>query len=1663
MEVKTFMKQSKKLLSLVLAIVMMFGVFSVGASALTPTAATQVKYNSIDEAELTAEQVAGIINDILDEVLAGVNLDISAVGLVIKDVDSTLDTIAGIKTLANIAGEDVAKLKVDACKGVKRSGGDLKVLKALLQFLADNVGGGANLQKVLIGGIGEKSTDSQLGVGGILWNGKALGISLGFSLKEIVDGNEIIKGTGYTLNGLLKDIPGFLKYELFEMLLKGSFAYTKDKVVDGVTYPNGDNKTYQESGTSSLSLDDFANTAIYNLLTTPQSYKYEGESEGAYKVWDANSIVSKSFAALDPTEAKALVNVNTNSLLGILDNVINIAYDEFGPTVLNNDAKKLLMQATGVDFIKLDNEKDASLIATIKAAPDYVDVATASDVSSVKNYLCNAQMWKVGGVWYFRDNVNVVQRDADGNALLDADGNEIVAKKDRFFKANVSGANEFYDIVNWDYKFVPGDIDLKAMITENGSLFGSLNSLLYKVLVKAVNSDVLDVNTVWTDGANSNLNANLLRTAKYVLKNYTLRIFGKNSEFVDPANGYKATAAFAQKVDSSSLIELVEYIGLPFFSDAMPQLILPEDGLGSDNEAKLVKFGVSVIREFLTDITPDINYDSYIYTDLGTGSRKYVNHTADEWINVLLNMGMDVAFEELRNITNFTAETPAQGITLERWQGMLDTIILWAADYVGTGSSSVLNGFDPNKIASIEGPFNKLSYILNTLLPLGFISGCETESYAFDVQAFYDRVLMPLVKEFDIEAVLSLFGRSNTHYNFLKDTNVVKAVLDLLNSVLSLVTGNTLFANTSSLNAAITGPNLATLLTNLLKGINNRRDDLLDNALPVVAIFISDWGGEQAISTPKASVSDAYVGSNDGSVSGRFKISGSTKGMWRSYVDASGTRQYDKQYSYEITRATFADLEGNALPNWSVSNLACKLGEASGAVKEQEVTLNGTGIPVGGQIVTMKIFYKVLDEDGKQLGGQEFSIDKTFFAAYGKEGSTSKFFKATKKHLAISTSIEGFATTPIFANVDNTGSDLAETVAYYMVRDTSSIGKNYAPVAGVNVTGSAQYGISLANIASFNTHELDKNEKREVKFTVDQAAFNAVSSDVASWKVTGTTSNTMANNNPITVNVYFYSGAERDALKRDVQDELKMARKAYEYDSAAWEAYMSALKAAFASAYTPDNAMRSTVNMDYNSLKAALADAVTALEDAKLENPTIPEDGAVDNTAAIADLKATVKAYEDDRTKGYTDYLLYRWDRYVKWRNKANDYANRAAAVSAGSAETQKFPYANLKASEVKKLSALTSYEAYINALLVNMTEEEAAAALAEYNNGVKSLNSVSGLDIAQAKNMYTRSTARLVERYNGEKQTYYLQKEIADATAAITSKGNYTDKSWARYTAALQAAQAALNANESQVQMFDAKYELQVARNELRTEEADDTELKALIAQAQAALANASAYDNTNAEFGVVLAALGMASVTDADGNSVDLFPNGALNIVEKSYDVDDQRKYDRAADALRVALAKLTFKGATVAGASETEVGKDEDGNAVTVKAAVIDQKLAADAVKGLFTLASADNKVVSLNGTYALSGDDTAIYTGTGSTLTFVKTVNGVTLPVYTLSLVVKGDVNGDGVVDALDAMAVELAANNNASLNGLFFAAGDVTSDGAIAVADYSAVVNTAVRG
>ena len=97
------MKQSTKLLSLVLALVMAFGCFSVVASAeaVTRDSAT---YDSVDDAILTPTQVATIVVDLVDDMLLGANIktmDLSILGQL--RMDSVDHIIADVSSLRGSA------------------------------------------------------------------------------------------------------------------------------------------------------------------------------------------------------------------------------------------------------------------------------------------------------------------------------------------------------------------------------------------------------------------------------------------------------------------------------------------------------------------------------------------------------------------------------------------------------------------------------------------------------------------------------------------------------------------------------------------------------------------------------------------------------------------------------------------------------------------------------------------------------------------------------------------------------------------------------------------------------------------------------------------------------------------------------------------------------------------------------------------------------------------------------------------------------------------------------------------------------------------------------------------------------------------------------------------------------------------------------------------------------------------------------------------------------------------------------------------------------------------------------------------------------------------------------------------------------------------------
>jgi hypothetical protein len=106
------------------------------------------------------------------------------------------------------------------------------------------------------------------------------------------------------------------------------------------------------------------------------------------------------------------------------------------------------------------------------------------------------------------------------------------------------------------------------------------------------------------------------------------------------------------------------------------------------------------------------------------------------------------------------------------------------------------------------------------------------------------------------------------------------------------------------------------------------------------------------------------------------------------------------------------------------------------------------------------------------------------------------------------------------------------------------------------------------------------------------------------------------------------------------------------------------------------------------------------------------------------------------------------------------------------------------------------------------------------------------------------------------------------------------------------------------------------------------------------------------------------------------------------------------------------------------------------------------------------------VSLDEKYSAASDATLnenkLPVGTGATVTIIKDMgSGVKVPVATIKVIVPGDVTGDGVIDAMDCMVVDLVANNNSSLGGVYLVAGDSNDDGAIKIEDLNPVITQAL--
>ena len=160
----------KRLLAIILASLLILSSATAGASAYQAYKDDALtKYDFTDTAVLTTEQYASALLDYADKALAkeNITMDLSILGkLDATSIDNALSSvyklIKGNKIILWMAG-DLNSVNVDAIKNPRRSNTtDVAVIKALLQFLADNKG---IVKKVVVGGVGKYKRDGGVSLG----------------------------------------------------------------------------------------------------------------------------------------------------------------------------------------------------------------------------------------------------------------------------------------------------------------------------------------------------------------------------------------------------------------------------------------------------------------------------------------------------------------------------------------------------------------------------------------------------------------------------------------------------------------------------------------------------------------------------------------------------------------------------------------------------------------------------------------------------------------------------------------------------------------------------------------------------------------------------------------------------------------------------------------------------------------------------------------------------------------------------------------------------------------------------------------------------------------------------------------------------------------------------------------------------------------------------------------------------------------------------------------------------------------------------------------------------------------------------------------------------------------------------------------------------------
>lgn len=1728
------MKKSTKLLSVILAILMIFSSLSVASFAAKTsyrTVADLEKLNAYNEygavTRLSTEERMSILFDELDNLLASlnikpdpikivgslvINIDLTSVNGICSTVDSVYDVFnSGLfkfaKPMLGMAGD--MKFNTSTWKkGMTRENtAQVDIVNWLLTLLSANSGviNTALTKGLDLGIIANflKGVDLK-SISNLLKNVPQAIKTLVFPLLARPDtpAGELgtytnTAGDGGVLSLLEKFVPTVfskpmlwtsyrvddkgadLKYtaalptakeatsRYFVISADGNSITQYDYNFPPILGTNENTGKWTETVTYTKTLEtEGGNTYVFAApegYTGDQTLKWYKNGDKGYLLPSVRDAINSGALSISVT--------NTDSALGLIYKFIPYVFAEMAPVVLNGSVKKLLAEALGVSFAKM-TAAEVEAVKGLAAAGDFFTKAQES-------YLWEYSDYKViDGVPYYRF-------------------------EDTYFKGTLpEKLSTYYYMFNWDWK-ITDDFVNDFIPTVNGttisnskagydSILNGLNAFVYKVIdtvlvpsfnVNGKDYDLRKTGLGWEDGGLDKVIDNVLRAARYAFSIAPEEIF---DEYYSDAK----LSPYYNLMMNGTVKQALTGLACAGIKLLMPQAQLPSEaklcktvGTDSTDDVSVLALGSVVLRELCTQFMPQYNFDALIYADYETKTiLTGTKYDANYWLDTALTIGMDFGMYYLRSLTDIGEDSangyykvmkklgaiPSENASalvyakdstyndkgVPTWQIKLDWVIDWGLSSAEEWTWSIEKYIDcgaPVDLATYQDPWAKLNTVLLKLLPLDQVfnaSGVTTTSNTW-LENIVRGKLVNGINSFDLPLVASAFKIPN---GILRNGNVLKQVVTvvrgLLNTVFYKLSGNYTMlpdATYTDIDAIINQANLRSLVVNLIAKLETiGKSGLYDPILPIVGMLLGWKTTAQEYKDPTiyftTSKGDTYFHKD---AVNTLKFTNKSAGMLEKHRNS---KVVDQQYTINIK---------NIQAEGGVTFSATTASVAPGGTAEFKIN-----VPGKDEVDRITITYAYVGKDGAPIGGEQKKVlyIRTT-STWDQEADKTAGGKAESKNDYVDEKeyINKYFTTDLYTTVTGLMGEMWYS-AILPARYFKSIKMDTSPAASANFKKFFQAASNDRNINLWPEALWNEDGHKEGSGLLYQAKAGVTKDTVMPYglydggqvavqygKGYGTWQ----------VDFYYYTDYNiSDIVKKYIDKNIQSTDYGPEAQ-AAFTTYETALKAAKFLADAPKTTKFLTdVFAKYQGAIADLDAAYAAL----MKFTPVVKEVNVNSISEAIDALATNAGYEID----YENYELYEFFAY----DKATKAGYKMIDSAKGPAKPENYIEGeNLSQAVIEAIAAAKggNVKTGIDATVSAPSEE----AMTKYNDALANFTApvYSELQVEDVIARINYYYSFMAANMKAKDVKTFLNQEIKIAKAQNYVEGDYSADSWAAYTKALADAEAVAATTDARPsQIFDAKYALMKAQNDLLPKYASmkdngylDGQLSALIEQANTIVNHSDLFtvkdgvDATEA-WKQLVQALGVEYNVKVDGTDYTgiLYNNSALTF--KAYDRlnsnKEKAKVDAACDKLQAALNNFV-----------SSVTLDPTGSGA-VSQVKQDVKYIQGIVPGTATTADAILNSIKASNPAAKLAVTPSKSNGYGTGATVKASIDGIGV-VSTYYVVVYGDVNGDGVVDAFDAFAVDKNVNSLATLDGVYAKAADADASGEISVADLTPIMSAAV--